>query len=123
MIRKHAATLESLFDCWTRFDLDGALELMAENVVFEPDLKGTRHDGVEALRTLWGKYRTVMTSYDCRIVAVLESDDMAMLERKEVAVTAAGALHLPIMAVFRFDPAGKITHWRDYWDSSMVPSH
>ena len=117
------ATVGQLLDCWKRSDLDGALAFVADAIVFEPDPKGTRHEGVDAVGALWGKYMTMMTSYDYRIVSALEGDGIAMVEREETVTTARGEMRLPIMAVFRFDAAGKIVAWRDYWDSAMAGSH
>ena len=59
-------------------------------------------------------------TFYCVPAAVYE----AMLERIEIVGSGRGGeLRLPITGVFHFDDAGKITLWRDYWDTSMAPSH
>lgn len=116
--------LMSFFDCWKRSDLDGAMAHVADDIVFEPDLKGTRHQGKDALRALWGKYMEMMKSYDYQVVNLLEADDRVMVERLEIVGSSSGGeLKLPIVGVFRISPEDKIASWRDYWDTSMAGAH
>lgn len=116
--------LRRFFDCWTRSDLAGALALVSDDAVFEPDLKGEKHCGHEVLAVLWGDYMTRMQDYHCEVVAVLEKGDLAMIERVETIRLSNGkSISLPILGVFRFSDQGAIAHWRDYWDTSMVPGH
>lgn len=124
MAGKYAATLLAFLEGWRRFDLEAVLGFLTEDAVFEPDLKGSRHAGKPAIRAIWGEYMGMMRSYDYELLGLLEGDKMAMLERIEIVGSGRGGeLRLPITGVFHFDDAGKITLWRDYWDTSMAPSH
>ncbi|HEX7857334.1 MAG TPA: nuclear transport factor 2 family protein [Sphingobium sp.] len=124
MSETHGALLARFFECWKNSDLDGALAMVEEDAVFEPDLKGTRHQGKNDLRVLWGTYMDLMQSYHCEIVSVLESDRQAMVERVEVIGSSKGVeMRLPLVGVFAISKAGRIASWRDYWDTSMAPAH
>ena len=124
MSETHATLLKRFFDCWVASDVEGALACVADDAVFEPDLKGARHQGKTALRALWGKYMELMRSYAYETLALVEGDRIAMLERLEVIGSSTGKeLRLPIVGVFHFTADGKIAHWRDYWDTSMAPAH
>jgi len=124
MTDSHGTLLKRFFDCWVASDLDGALACVADEAVFEPDLKGTQHVGKAALGALWGKYMEMMQSYAYETLSLVEGDGVAMLERlEEIGSSTGKELRLPIVGVFRFAADGRICHWRDYWDTSMAPAH
>jgi limonene-1,2-epoxide hydrolase len=111
-------------DCWRRFDLEDAVSRISEDCVFTPDIKAEPVVGRAAIRALWAKYMESMKTYSMEVRSVLASDRLVYLERVErVLGSVNGEMALPIVGVYELDAEGKITAWRDYWDTSMVSSH
>ena len=124
MAGQYKAMLLAFLEGWRRFDLDGVLSFMSEDAVFEPDLKGSRYAGKDAIRAIWGEYMGMMRSYDYELLSLMEGDGIATLERIEIVGSGRGGeLRLPIVGVFHINAEGKISLWRDYWDTSMAPAH
>ena len=51
-----------MFEAWSRLDLDDAMTLVADDVVFLPDLKAAPVVGREAVRSLWARYMGLFAS-------------------------------------------------------------
>lgn len=106
---------------WRRLNLDDAMSLVADDVVFLPDPKAEPVRGREAIRALWTYYMGLFATYACEVTNLLASDRLVFAERTE-RITRVDGQHvvLPVASVFELDEAGKITAWRDYWDPSMA---
>jgi limonene-1,2-epoxide hydrolase len=109
-------------DCWHRLDLDDALSRIAPDAVFVPDLKSQAVRGREAIREVWADYLRRIARYDADILNLAGTGNVVFVERIErLSMPDGRSMVLPITAVFELDDAGRITAWRDYWDTSMAP--
>ena len=110
-----------MFEAWRRLDLDDAMSRVSDDVVFVPDLKAEPVCGREALRTLWGRYMGLFASYVVEVGPMLTSDRMVFVERIERVTRINGrSMTLPVATVLELNDSGKITAWRDYWDTTMA---
>ena len=108
-------------DCWCRLDLEDALSRITDGAVFQPDLKAEAARGRDAIRPLWAAYMAAISGYSMEVRQVLASDKVVFMERLERLSTPDGReMSLPIVGVYELDADGKITAWRDYWDTSMA---
>ncbi len=122
-----ATTSENLirdfFDCWHRFDLEGALSRISDDCRFRPDPNADEVAGREAIRAKWGKYMELMRSYDCEYGPMAQAGNVVFCERLEIVGSSRGyEMRVPIVGVFELDESGKITAWRDYYDTASAPS-
>lgn len=109
-------------DCWHRLDLEDALSHISPDAVFVPDLKSQPVRGSDAIRELWADYMRRIARYDADILNLAGTGNVVFVERIEhLSMPDGRSMSLPITAVFELDDAGKITAWRDYWDTSMAP--
>lgn len=109
-----------LLDCWRRLDLDDAVSRMSDDAKFTPDCKSETIVGREAIRKVWASYMQVIKKYEYEIRSMLASDNLVIIERREVLGMNGKELDLPIVAIFEINSAGQISAWRDYWDTSMA---
>jgi len=109
-----------LLDCWTRLDLEDALSRITDDAVFKPDCKADTVAGKEAIRVVWSQYMQVIKTYEYDVKAIASEGGTVFVERDERLNMGEKDLFLPIVAVFEVDQNGKITAWRDYFDTSMV---
>jgi limonene-1,2-epoxide hydrolase len=124
MTDRNAQIALDFMDCWRRLDLEDAVSRIATDAAFTPDLKTEPVIGHEAIRALWASYMARMKAYSMEVGSVVGSGAVVFLERVERIVAVDGyEMSLPIVGVFEIDAAGKITAWRDYWDTSMARSH
>lgn len=115
--------IRDFFDCWHRFDLAGALSFIADDCVFRPDPSADPIRGREAIAAKWGKYMELMRTYDCEYVTTLASDRIVFCERLEIVGSSRGfEMRVPIVGVFELDGQGRISAWRDYYDTTHAPS-
>lgn len=109
-------------DCWERFDLADALSRISDDASFTPDLLSEPVVGREALTKLWSFYMEMMQGYRMEVVNIVGSDRVVCLERIEYVVTPTQEnVVLPIVGVYELDAHGRITAWRDYVESTMLP--
>ena len=127
--RRHEATTAGvqgqivleMLDAWRHLDLDDAMSRVADDIVFAPDLKSKPVRGRDALRSLWGRYMGLFASYDVEVQTMVTSDRLVCMERIERITRIDGqTMLLPVATVFELNTAGKITAWRDYWDTTMA---
>ena len=115
--------VREFFDCWHRFDLDGALSHISEECRFRPDPNAETLAGKTAIRAKWAKYIELMRSYDCEYGPVTQAGNIVFCERLEIVGSSRGyEMRVPIVGVFEIDDAGKIAAWRDYYDTASATS-
>jgi limonene-1,2-epoxide hydrolase len=60
---------------------------------------------------------------DWQIHAIAEADGQVLTERTDRFLLASGAwAELPVMGIFAFNAAGRISLWRDYFDIGQFQS-
>jgi limonene-1,2-epoxide hydrolase len=119
MSTENERTVTELLNAWKRLDFIGATELLTDSFTFQADPSVKPIEGKDAVGKEWQSYLKFMTSYDFKILQILSSGNVAMVERVEWIGTKKGKIELPIVGVFELT-AGKISAWRDYWDPRMA---
>lgn len=93
--------------------------LLADNVVYHnigmPATKGLE----ETLANVAGQWAMFTGVYRYDMVNIAASGNVVLTERTDVIGTEGNSVPVPVMGTFEVD-GGKITHWRDYFDSALV---
>jgi len=119
MSAENEKTVTELFNAWKRLDFIGATELLTDSFTFQADPSLKPIEGKAAVGKEWQSYLKFMKSYEFKTLHVLSSGNVVMMERLEWIGTKRGKIELPIMGVFEL-AGGKLTAWRDYWDTKMA---
>jgi limonene-1,2-epoxide hydrolase len=119
MSAQNEALVTKFLEAWSRLDFPAAAELVTDAFVYQPDPAAKLVRGKDAVLALWRSYLKFMTSYEFKILHMLSTDNVVMMERTEWIGTKRGKTELPIMGVFELS-RGSITAWRDYWDTNMA---
>ncbi len=119
MMGPNEAIVTALLEAWSRLDFDAAGELITDSFVYQPDPSARLVSGKQAVLALWRSYLKFMKSYEFKTLHMLSSGNVVMMERTEWIGTKRGKTELPIMGIFELSD-GKITAWRDYWDTKMA---
>lgn len=107
-------TVRAFIQALERFDFDAAIELCAEDVVYQnvplPPARGKRAVG-DTLRS----FEKVMDRFEVRIHNIAANGPVVLTERTDVL--AKGPLEIAPWVCGTFEVRdGKITLWRDYFD-------
>jgi limonene-1,2-epoxide hydrolase len=96
-------------------DLDGACELVADDVEYDnvPMGKNTGPDGIKAVL---GPLVDGVETVEFVVHRQLARDNVVMNERNDRFLINGQWLELPVMGVFEVDDRGRIGLWRDYFD-------
>jgi len=119
MSAENEKIVTELLNAWSRLDFPAAIKLVADSFVYQPDPSSKLIAGKDAVLALWQSYLKFMTSYEFKPLHTLSSGDVVMMERTEWIGTKRGKTELPIIGVFELS-GGKLTAWRDYWDTKMA---
>ena len=101
------------------FDLDGACELVTDDVVYDNVPMGpvTGPDGIRAVLAPFSEGLEESEWVVHRQVAV---GNVVLNERTDRFRKGDTWLELPVAGVFEVDDAGRITLWRDYFDAPTL---
>jgi len=108
------AIVESFFEAFHAKDLDRALAMMSDDVVYQnvPFPSDRGKPAVERTLRAFGK---VMTGFEVRMKNIAARDGVVLTER--VDVLTGPLVHLEIWVCGTFEvKGGQITLWRDYFD-------
>lgn len=106
--------VESFFRALEGKDLDAALALMSENVVYQNVPLPADRGKAAVARTL-RRFQKIFTGFEVRIKNIAARDGVVLTER--VDVLSGPLLYLDIWVCGTFEVRdGKITLWRDYFD-------
>ncbi|HEV3113257.1 MAG TPA: limonene-1,2-epoxide hydrolase family protein [Candidatus Binataceae bacterium] len=119
MSTENEQIVTELLNAWSRLDFPAAAELVTDSFVYQPDPSAKLVHGKHAVLALWQSYLKFMKSYEFRTLHMLSAGNVVMMERLEWIGTKRGKTELPIMGVFEV-AGGKLTAWRDYWDTKMA---
>ena len=110
-------------DCWRRHDLEGLMSHITDDAVYTPDLVTPPIRGREAIRTEWAGYIERMPYYELVPRNMASSGNLVFFEREErFRLPNDKPMVLNIIAlvgIYEFNDAGKITAFRDYYDTSV----
>jgi limonene-1,2-epoxide hydrolase len=108
------AVVEDFFAAFQALDLDRALALMSDDVVYQnvpfPADRGKR----AVTRTLKG-FSRVMTGFDVRMKNIAANNGIVLTERVDVLKGPIADIEIWVCGTFEVKD-GKITLWRDYFD-------
>lgn len=108
-------------DCWRRLDAEAAASHLAPGAVYQADPKAELVHGQGPIRTLWIGYMQRMRAYAADVRHLLASPQVVFLERSERLTLSDGReMAIEAVGVFELDGNGKITAWRDYWDTGAI---
>ena len=113
--------VQDTFGDWERFDLETLMTRLDENAIFVADLKSAPVRGKEAIKALWSHFANLFATYSNDFLNIVSKDGLIVIERIErVARRDGRSMVLPVVTIFEVNTAGKITAWRDYWDTTMA---
>ena len=98
----------------TAMDLDGALELVADDVEYDNVPMGPVH-GPDGIRSVFAQLEGTVDKMEWIIHRQVASGDLVLNERTDRFGSGDKWADLPVAGVFEVHD-GKITLWRDYFD-------
>jgi limonene-1,2-epoxide hydrolase len=124
--RDHETTLRAFMNEWGK-DFESVLAAfrrhLAPNAVWVQDPAPTTRTIDEALGLLRDtRERLGLETFAAEIRHIAVNGDVAFAERVDHLRRADGSLitSLPLIGVFEFDREGRITAWREYFDSASL---
>jgi ketosteroid isomerase-like protein len=108
--------------------VDELIEYFADDAVMElpfaPGRMERRYEGLDAIRGFQEFARDSFSSFAMAVDAVWETSDphVVVAEHHSDGVVAANGRTYQnrYVTFFTFDDAGKVTHWREYYDAGVV---
>lgn len=98
----------------TAMDLDGALELVADDVEYDNVPMGPVH-GPDGIRSVFAQLEGTVDKMEWIIHRQVASGDLVLNERTDRFGSGDKWADLPVAGIFEVHD-GKITLWRDYFD-------
>ena len=95
-------------------DLDGALELVADDVEYDNVPMGPVH-GPDGIRSVYAQLEGTVDKMEWIVHRQVASGDLVLNERTDRFGSGDKWADLPVAGVFEVHD-GKITLWRDYFD-------
>jgi limonene-1,2-epoxide hydrolase len=108
------AIVESFFEAFRAMNTERALQLMADDVVYQ-NVPFPADRGKAAVARTLERFGRVMTGFDVTMRNIAAKDGVVLTER--VDLLTGPFLHLELWVCGTFEvEGGKITLWRDYFD-------
>ena len=113
-------------DCWRTHDLEGLMSRITDDAVYTPDLVTPPIRGREAIRKEWAGYIERMPSYELVLRNIVSSGNIVFLEREErfrLPEDKPMAINIiALVGIYEFGDDGRISAFRDYYDTSVYKS-
>jgi limonene-1,2-epoxide hydrolase len=104
------------FAAWERRDLDAIVAAMSENVLYENFGLSSKR-GRDEVRTFLAPFIAAASAIRFVVHHIAETrDGVVLTERTDEFVRGGKTVAIPVADRFTFDAAGRISHWRDYFD-------
>lgn len=111
--------VELFLEACGEFDFDGALELIAEDCVYQNVPFHTARGKARIKRDL-STMAKALSVFKVEMLHIAVNGDAVLTERVDTLGSRLFSMAIPLMGVFVVKE-GKITEWRDYFDwSSMM---
>jgi limonene-1,2-epoxide hydrolase len=110
--------VEALVDAFRAMDINRAMELFADNAVYQ-NVPFPPDRGRDAIRRTLRRFARVANEFDVRIHHVVERDGVVLTERTDIIRGPALDLEFWVCGTFEVQD-GKIVLWRDYFDLATV---
>jgi limonene-1,2-epoxide hydrolase len=104
-------------------DWDSILDAVAENATYHMLVpRGSILDGRKRIREELERQFTDYSDCECELLAIVSNERTVMTERRDhVTMNHNGQrIFSSVAAIFELDEDGRITHWREYWDSDDI---
>ena len=108
------AVVEAFFDAFRRLDIDGALALMADDIVYQ-NVPFPADRGKPAVTRTLKAFGRVFTGFEVEMRHIAARDGVVLTERVDTLTGPLLFLDLPVCGTFAVRE-GRITLWRDYFD-------
>ena len=109
--------VESFIGAWNNMDMETVYDMMSDDIVWHNiPLEPAR--GKEAIRAMMDGLPAIE---DCNWIthAIAVNGDKVLTERTDNFTLAGGKqASIKVMGTFEIDGSGKISRWRDYFDSA-----
>jgi limonene-1,2-epoxide hydrolase len=106
-------------DAVSKRDAEVLRPLLADGAVYH-NVGMVPSVGVEAvLANLEGQWQMFSVVYDFQVRNLAASGDVVLTERVDVVGADGGSMPVPVMGAFEVRD-GRITHWRDYFDTGLI---
>jgi limonene-1,2-epoxide hydrolase len=112
------AVVEEFFEAFKALDLDRALALMSDDVVYQNVPFPADRGKAAVTRTLKG-FSKIMTGFDVEMKNIAANDGVVLTERVDHLLGPVADLSLWVCGTFEVKD-GKITLWRDYFDLAQA---
>jgi limonene-1,2-epoxide hydrolase len=110
-----AETVDEFVKRVVAMDLDGAVELVSDDVEYDNVPMG-KNFGPEAMKTFLGAMVGGIDEVEFVIHRQVAEGSVVMNERVDRFRLGEKWIDLPVMGTFEVDADGRITLWRDYFD-------
>lgn len=101
---------------WERLDVDAILKHMSSDAVYH-NIPLQPLVGQQAIRGFLEGFFSLATSCRFEVLTVVTDGNRVVTERLDsFGFPDKNLEQLPVLGIFEFDAAGKICHWREYFD-------
>ena len=112
-------TVRDFITLWNVRDLDAILAMMAPDCIYH-NMPWDPLVGHAAIRQGLATFMNNASEIDWRVYSIAQDTNGAvMTERLDRFLIKGKWLEFPVMGIFELQD-GRITHWRDYFDSAQV---
>jgi limonene-1,2-epoxide hydrolase len=99
---------------WNRNDLETAFGMMADDIIWDNIPMGPVQ-GVEGCKALMGQFPPI-EGIEFVTHHIVANGNIVMTERTDKFLIGGTWRAIRLMGIFELNDAGKIKHWRDYFD-------
>lgn len=99
-------------------DANRLASFFAEDGEWHVSVPGTVIKGRDAIRQAAEKMNKIASFIECGIRTIAIRGNTAMVERLDHFTMAGKRVHHALVAIYEFDDKGKITCWREYFDTA-----
>jgi limonene-1,2-epoxide hydrolase len=108
------AVVEAFFDAFRRLDTDGALALMADDIVYQ-NVPFPADRGKPAVARTLKAFSRFVTGFQVEMRHIAARDGVVLTERVDILTGPLLLLDLPVCGTLEVRD-GRIALWRDYFD-------
>lgn len=107
-------TVKDFIGCWNSGDMDGVYTLMADDIIWDNIPMGPVQ-GIDGCKGLMANFPP-MEGVEFVTHHIMANGNVVMTERTDKFLIAGRWRPIRLMGIFEVNDAGKIQHWRDYFD-------
>jgi limonene-1,2-epoxide hydrolase len=112
--------VRAFLDAGVKGDIEQSLSYFAEGGSYQMDAWHEPFVGIDAIRGDFERQRTMWTDLRIELVNTASTGNIVFTERIDTVHMAGKDLVAHMVGVFEINADGKITSWRDYFDTKEV---